>query len=400
MAGAHSSDGSPLDVGTVKNGPDVVAPGGVAFFDDIQIFDAPLTASDVQALRANPGQGLSITAVAASLPMHLLAHWKLEDLSPPYADFSGHSIHLDWDGSTTGPNRVTGVDGSAAQTAWQSPGPGTRLTANSSWLQTDSFGFSFWMKPDFLNQLDNVIAKEMPYNPVITNWSRLAWQVQVGTDDGTGTAPLEFVVRGNNRAQGDFFGNVYSTARLPLYNAVDSWIHVAGGYDSATGALKLFVNGVQDTSSNSVPGAHASDGSPIDIGSVKNGADFVDPAAMIRIDDIQFYDTMPSAYEVASLMANPGEVSTNFLGITNLSVFPSGNVRVTFNSYSGSSYVTEASTDLVTYASVASTVAVNDSATMVATKAALDSAFGTGPRPRLFFRVRATVPDFVVNQCN
>src|SRR5205823_2935214 len=57
VAGAQSSDGSPVVVGTVKNGPDVVAPGGVGYFDDIQIFDAPLSAADVQALRANPGQG-------------------------------------------------------------------------------------------------------------------------------------------------------------------------------------------------------------------------------------------------------------------------------------------------------------------------------------------------------
>ena len=121
---------------------------------------------------------------------------------------------------------------------------------------------------------------------------------------------------------------------------------------------------------------------------------------MTRIDDLQLYDAIPSAYEVACLMANPGNVSTNFLAITNLQLFPSGNVRVTFNSYGGMSYTAEESTDTVSYVSLASAVAVNDSATILITKSAQDAAFGTGPRPRVVFRVRAVVPTVTVNQCN
>ncbi|HWN95188.1 MAG TPA: hypothetical protein VNT99_09155 [Methylomirabilota bacterium] len=44
--------------------------------------------------------------------------------------------------------------------------------------------------------------------------------------DAATTTPL--LVRGNNRAQGDFFGNVISALHVPLRTAWGEWIHVAG----------------------------------------------------------------------------------------------------------------------------------------------------------------------------
>ena len=394
-AGAQSSDNSPVVIGTVKNGADVVSPGVVAFFDDVQFFDGPLSASDVAELRSRPGQGLSGVIVTTPSSMRLLAHWKLDDSSPPYADFSGNSITMTRDSATTLPGRVAGVDGHSSQLRWQSPGPSTRLTANDPLLQTDSFGFSFWINPDHLKPFDNIIAKQMPENAAVPDWQRVAWQVQLGGDNGTGSAPLEFVVRGNNRAQGEFFGNVFSTARLPLYGPAEGWIHVTGGYDATTGVMKLFVNGVEAISGNSSPGADCSDDSPLDIGSVKNGGDFVGFAALTRIDDIQIYDGVPSAYEVRCLKLNPGKAGSNSFAVKDPAVFPSGSVRVTFNSYSGMIYVVEASTNLVHFVSVGTPLAVSDSTSMIIPKATLDGAFGAAPKPKLYFRVRAVIP---VNQ--
>jgi hypothetical protein len=44
--------------------------------------------------------------------------------------------------------------------------------------------------------------------------------------DAATTTPL--LVRGNNRAPGDFFGNVISALHVPLRTAWGEWIHVAG----------------------------------------------------------------------------------------------------------------------------------------------------------------------------
>jgi len=404
LPGAHSSDGSPLDIGTVMNGTDVVASAAAVYIQDVQIFDQPLSASNVAFLWDNPGQALAASFVPKR-PLNLLAHWKMIDSNPPYSDFSGNGIPLIFDSATTPPASVPGLPGigSAAQLQWQnSPGVGTRLTTSSSFLQSDNFGFSFWISPNFLKPLDNLIAKEMPYNSTVS--TRLAWQVQVGPDDSTGNAPLLFTVLGNNPAQ-RFYGNATSSVTVPLYvNQAGGWIHVAGGYDSTTGALALFVNGVQSDSTNSAAGAHSSDGSPFDIGTVRNGPDFVSFAAMTEIDDVQIYDDLLSAYEVNYLIANPGQVATNFLAATNLIFFPtSGNTRITFHSYGGCSYFAEASTDLVTYVTVGNpNVAANSSATIQITKANLDAAFGTGPRPQVLFRIHAVVPDgaSVFNPCN
>ncbi|MEX0915995.1 MAG: hypothetical protein WDZ60_08880, partial [Wenzhouxiangellaceae bacterium] len=55
-----------------------------------------------------------------------------------------------------------------------------------------------------------------------------------------------------------------------------------------------------------VPGARNADGSPLSLGTVRNGSDFVAFSAMTEIDDVQIYSSPLSAYEVLHLKNRPG----------------------------------------------------------------------------------------------
>src|SRR5438093_270671 len=112
----------------------------------------------------------------SSFAARLVAHWKLNETSPPYADDSGNSTALTLDPATAVPIAGTGVDGAAAHLRWNNPpGVSTRLCAYHGVLQNDSFGFSIWINPQFLSPSDNLMAKEMPANNSGPAYTRLAW---------------------------------------------------------------------------------------------------------------------------------------------------------------------------------------------------------------------------------
>ncbi|MCB1134408.1 MAG: hypothetical protein KDN05_25055, partial [Verrucomicrobiae bacterium] len=245
------------------------------------------------------------------------------------------------------------------------------------------------MKPDFLAPGDNLIAKEMPPDEGET-FSRMAWQLLIGPDQGNGQADLELVVRGSDRADGNFFGSVRSVVPLPLSNAVPEWFHVAGGYDVRTGMLSLYVNG-RVARVPGRPGAVCSEGSWLSVGSVRNGTEFVSFGAVCSLDELQVYDAPLTAYEVTFLRKNPGLAITpdRLLRITDFQGGPAGGQTVTFQSHAGWFYTIEASTTLRDYVDV-TTVRADDGITSVGlTPQQLDAALGPAARPRLFLRVRA-----------
>src|SRR5437867_792031 len=133
---------------------------------------------------------VAITGFAnASFAARLVAQWKLNEASAPYADSSGNGIALNQDSITAPALRVEGIEGAAAFLRWQNPpGVSTRLYVFNGALQTDSFGFSFWLNPSQLSPGQNLIAKEMPFNNTIPNFTRMAWQVKVGGNNGSGAA--------------------------------------------------------------------------------------------------------------------------------------------------------------------------------------------------------------------
>jgi hypothetical protein len=339
--------------------------------------------------------GLTPPAMGAQL----VAHWTLDETASPYLDTSGNDAALVQDLQTATPTNGPGVVCTAAGLNWkQAPGLATRLTVTNPAVQTDSFGFSFWLRPVYLDLDNNLIAKEMPYTSAVSGSQRIAWQLRISETKYGGTAPLELIVRGNNPTNGSFFGNVLSTASIPLSTNSGTWFHVAGGYDAFSGNLSLFVNGVQSLATNGVPGARSSDGSPFDVGSVRNGSDFVASAPSLAfIDDLQIYNGPLAASDVAILIANPGQVSESYV-ITALSC-PSatGDLTVTFNSTNTAVYNIEASTNLANFVPVATPIAVSEATTVTIPKANLDEAFGSTARPNVFFRINRLV---ITNSCD
>lgn len=298
-AGAVNSQLGRLSIGSVRNGSDLVAFAGLAYYDDLRVYNAPLEAGEIEALMATPDP---------SAP--LLARWKFNEQGPPYSDSGGRDISMTLDAGTSFPLTGAGIDGSAARLHFDSgKGVSTRLTANSDALQTDNFGFSFWINPVTINPGDNFLAKQIAAQTGDLP-TRAAWQVRAGQDNGSGQAPVEFVVRGANRTGGDAFGTAISPVLIPLQAGSAKWYHIAGGYDTASGRLALYVNGVE-TLVEGRPGAYCSDGSPLDVGTVRNGEDFVAYSASTLFDDLQIYGGILTAKDIGVLLANPGTSISN-----------------------------------------------------------------------------------------
>jgi len=330
----------------------------------------------------------------------LVARWKLDEPGPVYADAVPGGVLLNQDAATTTAISDAGIEGASAQLNWQpTPGVSTRLSASGSSIQTDSFGFSFWFNPVYLNDGDNLIAKEMAFYSTASNALRLAWQVRVRPNSGSSAEPLELVVRGDNRTEGDFFGSVTSATNVPLHSSLADWIHVAGGYDAGTGSLRLYVNGVESVSNNSSPGAHNSDGSPVSVGTVRNGADFVAFSAGASIEDIQLYDGPLSASDVSFLYSNPGRAIRTF-SIIQFSSDGDGAVAAILSTVPGAEYTVEGAAGLSGFTALSNFTAVADYSLVEMSKATIDGVLGPAPRPELFLRAKEQVPLPGFELCN
>ncbi|MBE2181493.1 MAG: GH32 C-terminal domain-containing protein [Chthoniobacterales bacterium] len=391
IPGAYCSDGSPLDVGTVRNGGGFVAYSASTLFDDLQIYGALLNAKDVATLLGSPGISVS-SSMRPRFPANLIAHWSFDEPQQPYRSEEGSALSLQQDFVTAVAPKVTGVSGDGLQLRWdEAAGISTRLFSSDASLQRNTFGFSFWLRPTWLSPFESIISKETSPTGG-ADFAKVSWQVQVGEDDGSGMAPLQFIVRGSDRSQTSFFGAVLSGVVLPLRSNMSEWIHVAGGYDADTGALSLIVNGVEAWVQGR-PGANNSDGSWLSVGSVRNGIDFVGYSAIADIDELQIFDGPVSLYEEACLRKFPGLRLTKRFAVTSLERRHGDVHEITFNSVNGWYYYIDASTDLATYKPVSLVVGKGETTTIAVSKAMLDAALGGAERPKLFFRVRAVLED-------
>lgn len=331
--------------------------------------------------------GLMTGFVSSTFGQNLKAHWTLDELNgPTYADSSTNLCTLYQDPNTAAALVEPGLVGNSQWLNWQPvPGTSTRLFATNSALQNDSFGFSFWIQPVYLNDYDNFMLKEEAYDPNSPSYAQQSWQVHMIGNNGSGAAPIEFIVRGTG---GQFYGVVTSITNLTLYTGSTNWIHVAGGYDAVGGTLTIYVNG-QMNQSVGIPGADNSDGSPLSIGTAKNGPNnYVAFAAGVYIDDVQMYDSPLSTNDVAFIEAYPGSVlnSINIQSFNYSSV--SGTANLTFSSESTQGYTVRASTSLTgSYLPVTSITATSVSTTVALSKSLLDGVFGPSPRPQLFYKV-------------
>ncbi len=398
--GANCSDGGAFVVGSMLNDTSFVTSAAIADIDEIQLFDGPLWAGDAGFLMENPEKTLPGVRIGR-FAGNLTAHWKLEGDGQFHPDASGNGNALERDMVTSPAAPLAGTDGGGLRLGWsEGEGATTRLFAAGTSFQTDSFGFSFWMKPERLSPGENLIAKEMAPDSG-PDFTRFSWQVQVGHDHGGGSAPLELVVRGCDRGNGNFFGSVSTATTLRLLDPADEWVHVAGGYNSGTGVLCLYLNG-RDACAAGRPGARNSDGSWISVGSVRNGLDFVRFGAIAALDDIQLYDAPLSPYEVTWLRKNPGLAITpdKHFKTTAFAGDSTGDQWLSFNSHDGWYYLVEASTTLDAFIPVTTLRAAGESTTLRLTRAQLNQALGPAPRPRLFFRVMALIEDPVDGALN
>ncbi len=393
LPGARNSDGGAFVVGSMVNGGSFISYAAMADVDEVQLYDHPLDLTEARQLMADPSRILSRPAVT-SFVGRLVAHWKLDEAGPWFGDWSGHENNLTHDGATSAPRKVAGVAGEGLLTAWQeNPGIATRLFAAGAAFQNDSFGFSFWVQPVRMAPGENLIAKEMPPTAG-ENFTRMAWQVQVGPDNGSGMAPLELVVRGSDRSQGDYFGSVMTAATLPLFSAGEEWIHIAGGYDAGSGALCLFVNG-EEFSTQGTPGARNSDGSWFNLGSVRNGLDFISYGTIAAFDDVQLYDAPLSAYEATYLKTHPGAQFTpgQHFKTTFFQRTPRGGFIVDFNSVPGRQYLVEGSHDLSEYRELSWLVADAPVTRETVSDDTMEQVMGGSALSRFFARVSALLPD-------
>jgi fructokinase len=391
--GATNSDGAPFSIGTQKNGDDLVEFAAGAQIDEVQIFDAPLVADEVAYLKFYPAQ----TPADRPVP-NLAAHWKLDESSAPYASSAAMTADLLQDAGTAAALAESpSLVGNAAVLNWQeAPGVATRLHTSAAAIQSDSFSFSFWIRPDFINGEEVLLTKESPED-VLNDpaYSLCSWKLTVlPDDDSNGLSPIQLVVRGSDRTNAEpFFGEVISSAELQLQTSSDEWIHVAGGYDSNTGAMALYVNYGSLNSANSriaTPGANNSDGSPLSVGTARNGTDVVGFAAGAAIDDIQMYDGLLTATQAASLFENPGVtlvIPTGFAITAFSHDRVTGDMQVTFASIDEIGYDVEASTTLGSWSQVKSVTGDGNSTSITVTKTELDAALGTEARPAVFIRM-------------
>lgn len=390
--GADNSNGNPLSIGTGKNGPDYVAFGGGALADEVQIYDAPLTADEVAYLHANPSKTLADRPAP-----NLAAHWKMEEPAEPHTNSVTGLADLFLDLNTT-PGRFTtnGISGSAGGFDWApSPGTGTRLFTTNAALQTDSFGFSMWVRPQGMGDYDNFLLKEIPYAPEYggDNWEKLSWQVHLLGFDGsndTNTAPVEFIVRGSERTNGDFFGVVTSGNRLPRADGTN-WYFIAGGYDAQSGSVMLYVNGGADSSAGR-PGAVNSQSNPLSFGTAMNGDfEYIAFGPGCYLDDVQMYDGPLTASQAALLMANPGKTLAQLLpfSIQRFVYNPAdGDMTLVYDSSASQSYTIQATTNLIgSWTTVSNLTATGTLTTNVLSKTALDAVLGGSTRNHLFIRV-------------
>jgi hypothetical protein len=333
----------------------------------------------------------AIAGITSScLAQNLLAHWSLDEGNSPYSDSGWNGVTLYQDPATTKAIAGPGIAGGEAELNWRAvPGTSTRMFATNIALQTDSFGFSFWINLNYLNNGDNFIAKEMPNTTVVSGAQSVAWQVRVGETNIAGSAPVEFIVRGNSPTNSNFYGNVLSATNLPLFTSQNSWIHIAGGYDTSSGSMILFVNGVQSTSSNSTPGARSSDGSPFDIGTGENGSNYVVFAAGASIDDVQLYNRPLSASDAAFLMSNPGQDIRPFYINQMTYDSTSGNITASIISTNSVnlSYVAQVSSNLGSFTAITNVVAAGQNTVITLPKSAVDGIFGAGSYSSVFLKV-------------
>ncbi len=271
------------------------------------------TALKIAALACIAQVQLAALAHAASV----VSQWTLEETSSPYADSVGTNTLTQNPSTSTAasvPNSSP-IGTNSTQLLYADPGPSTSLSAGGSFnstLQQNSFGFSFWINPVYLNAGDFFLGKEIAETGTGENFEKISWSVSLLGGDGD-FKQVEFLVRGDDRSLGkNFYGSVLSSVSLELRTDTPDWINIAGGYDAFTGEMSIYIGGIGVTEFRD-PFASSTDGSPIFVGTGFNGSTPVAFSANTLMWDLRIYDDRLTQSEVDSIIAAVPEPSSLLL---------------------------------------------------------------------------------------
>lgn len=228
----------------------------------------------------------------------LLGHWKFDETSPgSHADSSGHGNAMALQRGSPAPLMVQGRAGNGLEIRRQLANNGltSLLVPAAEPLMPDSFSVSFH------------------FNPKTNDNAKLAlirWETPAGLAWGTeilNNRRMNFYVFDSDSAN-----DVQSAAALP-FEAFDAsggtadnidndpaWHHVAASYDSVTGKLTLYLDGVKSEKTvTSLLGAPR-------YGSLGIGGGLRTGDGLMIYDDLRIYQGVLSDTEVNYLRQNPG----------------------------------------------------------------------------------------------
>lgn len=218
----------------------------------------------------------------------LIGHWKFDEgAGTTTADFSGNGNTATQAGAVG--SWTTGKAGSA----YELGGSTSRFElADSTDLRvTGAVTVSAWVNPDAISNFGLTAG--------IDQTGGSANDMYTLKTSGSGTDKLRWDVVGPGTNV-----SLDSTSTLSTLGGIgDGWVHVVGVYDPS-GFAGLYVNGVLDVSTASVPTSIQLTATPFQFG--HNASDSGGFPLLAALDDIQVYDQALSAGDVSFLFSNPG----------------------------------------------------------------------------------------------
>ena len=255
--------------------------GFLGFIDEVKIMRSARNASEVKSdfLGATPSRGTSASfgPNQSYLSEGLVGYWKMDEATngASATDSSGNSSTLTDSGTVA---RTGGKFGYASD--FEMSSSQYQYTVDNTILSiTGSLTLSAWIRPESTTSgIYNIIAK---------------W-------DGANES-YRLVQNGDEiRLELDSSGNYQETSSSNLSSS--TWYHVVGVYDSSSQTAKIFINGVEATSTTTgtIPSSIGDDISRFHIGaedSSSTASNFYDGI----IDEVRIYNRTLSPAEVKNL---------------------------------------------------------------------------------------------------
>ena len=178
-------------------------------------------------------------ALEANIPTH---QWKLEEATQPYID-----TYRDANGAcgaltSVCPTQTGGIIGSAQSFNGADASIDVTDDGTFDWADVDSFTVEFWMKPDSTTNL----------------------QVAIGRHEGTSGNGSWWVGREGSKVKLSIGENITSSADIDITGT--QWTHVVAIKDISSNQIRLYINGVEDSSTAIISSVNFVGSEPVNIG--------------------------------------------------------------------------------------------------------------------------------------